>query len=142
MNVNQENYKKLLKIVPMLKEMTSATTLLASSGATALMSLCQYGEHPVGHTVAEPSMIIAVYQAGAATLVAKRHALQILFDAVAAERRMIRALPPALQCPGGATRVTGQIAELAPVLDIVEVHLEFVGYLLPHLARASCAPRY
>ena len=73
MNVNQANYKKLLKIVPLLKEMTSATTPLASSGATplhidllccfgktAMMSLCQY-EHPVGHTVANPSMTIAVY---------------------------------------------------------------------------------
>ena len=37
MNVNQANYKKLLKIVPMLKEMTSATTPLASSGATPLI---------------------------------------------------------------------------------------------------------
>ena len=61
MNLNQANYKKLLKIVPMLKEMTSATTPLASSGATPLMSLCQYGGHPVGHTVADPSMIIAVH---------------------------------------------------------------------------------
>ena len=72
---------------------------------------------------------------------------------------MVRARPLALQCPGGAARIAGQIAELAPllvgqlrrpasvstfkqtdqtkfvptlapILNTIEVHLEFIGHLL------------
>jgi hypothetical protein len=72
---------------------------------------------------------------------------------------MLGVLPLTLQCPGGAARIAGQVAELAPllvrqlrrpagvpafkqsdqtkfvptlppVLDTVEVHLEFVSHLL------------
>jgi len=48
--------------------------------------------------------IALVLQAQTATLVAKPHVLQILLDAVAAERYMFGALPLALQRPGGVAR--------------------------------------
>lgn len=103
--------------------------------------------------------VALVLQAKAATLIAKRDALEIFFDALAAEQRMFRAFPLPLQCPDGPARIARQIAELAPllvrqlrrpagvptleqtgqakivptpapVLDTVKVRLEFVGHLL------------
>jgi uncharacterized protein YqiB (DUF1249 family) len=73
MDINQENYAKLLALVPMLPDLKSATAMTTSGetplhidllytyGKTAMISLCQYCEHPAGYTVADPSMMIAVY---------------------------------------------------------------------------------
>jgi uncharacterized protein YqiB (DUF1249 family) len=73
MDINKKNYARLLTLVPMLPELKSATAmttsgetplqidLLYSYGKTAMISLCQYCEHPAGYTVADPAMMIAVY---------------------------------------------------------------------------------
>ena len=73
MDITQKNYAKLLELIPMLPELKSATSmatrgasplhiaLLYSFGQTSMLSLSQYCEHPQGYTVADPSMIIAVY---------------------------------------------------------------------------------
>jgi uncharacterized protein YqiB (DUF1249 family) len=75
MNLNQENYKRILNLIPMLKELKSATELTTTGatplhidllyryGETAMISLCQYCEHPAGYTVPDPSMMIAVCMA-------------------------------------------------------------------------------
>jgi uncharacterized protein YqiB (DUF1249 family) len=72
-DLNQKNYVRLLTLIPMLHRLKSATSmttsgatplhihLLYSYGKTAMLSICQYCEHPAGYTVADPSMMIAVY---------------------------------------------------------------------------------
>lgn len=75
MDLNQENYAKLLELIPMLSELKSTTSmttsgatplhidLLYSYGKTTMISLSQYCEHPAGYSVPDPSMMIAVCMA-------------------------------------------------------------------------------
>lgn len=72
MDLNQENYARLVELIPTLPELKS-TTSMTTSGATplhidvlysygkiAMISLSQYCEHPAGYSVPDPSMMIAV----------------------------------------------------------------------------------
>lgn len=73
MDINQKNYQQLLKLVPMLLEQKATTVLttcgarplhidlLHSFGKKSILSLSQYCDHPLGYTVADPSMKIAVH---------------------------------------------------------------------------------
>lgn len=73
MDINQENYRLLLELVPMLLEPKATTglitcgasplhiDLLHSFGKTSILSLSQYCNHPLGYAVADPSMMIAVH---------------------------------------------------------------------------------
>ncbi|MDM5182010.1 DUF1249 domain-containing protein [Massilia sp. DJPM01] len=72
MNIYQQNYRKLLALVPMLHEMGIAdknkvpdygalnVDVLYRFNEVSLISISQYCEHPLGHMVADPSMMIAV----------------------------------------------------------------------------------
>ena len=73
MDIAQKNYDRLLELIPTLPALGPATSMtthgekplhiaiLYSYGQTVVLNLSQYGDHLQGYTVANPSMIIAVY---------------------------------------------------------------------------------
>jgi uncharacterized protein YqiB (DUF1249 family) len=66
------NFRKLLALVPRLNEIEFSIIKIPANtalhvevlyrfGSTVILSLSQYGEHPLGGVVADPSMIVAAY---------------------------------------------------------------------------------
>jgi uncharacterized protein YqiB (DUF1249 family) len=90
--------------MPEMKSATSMTTrganplhvaLLYLFGQTVVLNLRQYGDHPLGYTVASPSMIIAVYldSKSAEALVFQNYvgSRRIFFDDIAVSGGPIKA---------------------------------------------------
>ena len=71
-DIYEANYRKLMALVPTVHEGRSfviemngcsalSVEVLYRFGPTMMLSLSQHCEHPLGHVVADPSMIVAVY---------------------------------------------------------------------------------